>query len=575
MATHKWIDRICIIAVVLALLITLLFMNGTALGIQSIARSMGYEDRLFDTSYVHTIDIVMDDWESFIETCENEEYAACTVVIDGERYTNVGIRAKGNTSLSSVSSMGSDRYSFKIEFDQYDSTKSYYGLDKLSLNNLIQDNTLMKDYLVYQMMDMASAASSLCSYAYITVNGADWGLYLAVEAIEDSFLQRNYGSDYGELYKPDTTMNGGGRGNGKDFDMNNWSADDADTTDTTQTQQQFPTRGQGGKTMSEGFDPSAMEDQMPQMGGEITMPEDFDPSAMEGQLPESFDPSAMEEQKGGMMGSGMGSSDIKLQYIDDDPESYANIFDNAKTDITDADETRLIEALQKLSAGEDISDTVDVEAVIRYFVAHTFVCNDDSYTGTMIHNYYLYEKDGTLSMLPWDYNLAFGGFQGGSASSVVNSSIDSPVSGGDVTDRPMLAWIFASEEYTALYHQYYQEFVDTYLESGIASQLIADTAALIAPYVEKDPSKFCTYEEFETGVDALQQFISLRTESVSRQLAGDTTAVDTGDLNLSDMGSMGNTMGGMDRSGDTGTFPSKAQWGEIPEMPGGSFQPPQ
>ncbi len=104
---------------------------------------------VIDTSAVHTIDIVMDDWDDFLDTCTNEEYTICTVVIDNESYKNVGIRAKGNTSLTQVASYGNDRYSFKIEFDHYDSTKSYYGLDKLSLNNIIQDNTYLKDYLSY------------------------------------------------------------------------------------------------------------------------------------------------------------------------------------------------------------------------------------------------------------------------------------------------------------------------------------------------------------------------------------------------------------------------------------------
>ena len=217
MSTSKHIDRICIIAVVVALLISVLFLNGAALGIQVQAKTMGYEDRLFDTTMVHTIDIVIDDWDAFLTTAQSEEYSVCDVVIDGEAFSNVGIRGKGNTSLSTVSSMDSDRYSFKIEFDQYDSTKSYYGLDKLSLNNLIQDNTMMKDYLTYQMMNEFDVATPLCSYVYITVNGEDWGLYLAVEAVEESFLQRNYGSDYGDLYKPDSMNMGGGRGNGKDF----------------------------------------------------------------------------------------------------------------------------------------------------------------------------------------------------------------------------------------------------------------------------------------------------------------------------------------------------------------------
>ena len=110
----------------------------------------------------------MDDWDSFIESCEDEAYSACAVVIDGESYKNVAIRAKGNTSLSSVRQLGSQRYSFKIEFDHYDSGKTYHGLDKLCLNNLIQDNTMMKDYLVYQLMGQFGVASPLCSFVYIT-----------------------------------------------------------------------------------------------------------------------------------------------------------------------------------------------------------------------------------------------------------------------------------------------------------------------------------------------------------------------------------------------------------------------
>lgn len=62
----------------------------------------------------------------------------------------------------------------------------------------------------------------LCSFVYITVNGEEWGLYLAVEGVEEAFLERNCGSDYGELYKPDSVSMGGGRGNGAGFDMDDW-----------------------------------------------------------------------------------------------------------------------------------------------------------------------------------------------------------------------------------------------------------------------------------------------------------------------------------------------------------------
>ena len=125
---------------------------------------------------------------------------------------------------------------------------------------------------------------------------------------------------------------------------------------------------------------------------------------------------------------------MKLQYIDDDPESYQNIFGNAKTDVSSNDEAWLIESLKKLSSYEDLEDVLDMDAVLRYFVVHNFVVNGDSYTGSMIHNYYLYEQDGKLSMLPWDYNLAFGGFHVNNATSSVNDPIDDVLS-----DRPMQA----------------------------------------------------------------------------------------------------------------------------------------
>lgn len=243
---------------------------------------------------------------------------------------------------------------------------------------------------------------------------------------------------------------------------------------------------------------------------------------------------------GGMQGGMMGSDDVCLVYTDDEYESYSNIFNNAKTDVSNSDKDRLIAALKALGEGGDVSDCVDIESVISYFVAHNFVCNFDSYTGTMVHNYYLYEDEGILSMIPWDYNLAFGGFMSGSdAESLINWDIDEPVSGGTIESRPMLAWIFGSEEYTELYHEAFAEFIYTVFTSGEFERLMEETIALISPYVERDPTKFCTYEEFTLGAETLTEFCLLRAESISYQLAGEDVTVDAGDLEISDMGGMG------------------------------------
>ena len=141
MSTHRHFDRICCVILAVTLVLAAIFVNAGKLGVESVSAETEYESTLFDTSRVHSIDIAMDDWDEFIENCTSEEYYDCDVEIDGETYSNVAIRGKGNTSLTQVASYGNDRYSFKIEFDHYDSGSTYYGLDKLCLNNIIQDNT--------------------------------------------------------------------------------------------------------------------------------------------------------------------------------------------------------------------------------------------------------------------------------------------------------------------------------------------------------------------------------------------------------------------------------------------------
>ncbi len=565
MSTHKYIDKICCIILALTLVFTVAFMNAKSFGVKEASKEKGYENRLFNDSLVHTVDIVMDDWEGFLEGCTSEEYSLCSVVIDKEAYKNVGIRAKGNTSLTQVESYGNDRYSFKIEFDHYDSMKNYYGLDKLCLNNIIQDNTYMKDYLAYQMMGAFGADAPLCSYAYITVNGEDWGLYLAVEGVEEAFLERNYGSGYGELYKPDSQTMGGGRGNGGGFDMEKWKAKEEDGQPSKEGSTEEPKSAEEPGKAENTEEPKSTEasentdgsdngaEQPPKMpdGQPPKMPDGDMPDVGKPEMPDG-DMGGRKEQKEGHMGRRMkGSDDVTLIYSDDEISSYQNIFDNAKTDITEEDKKRLIASLKQVNEKENIEEVVNIEEVIRYFVVHNFVCNFDSYTGTMIHNYYLYEKDGKFSMIPWDYNLAFGSFMGQQdASEMVNYPIDTPVSGGTVDSRPMLAWIFSDGEYQQKYHQYFKEFIADYFDSGYFTKMMDKVQAMIDPYVKKDPTKFCSYEEFEKGISTLRKFCLLRAESVKGQLDGTIAAtsdgqeenkdtlIDASGLTISDMGNM-------------------------------------
>ena len=428
MIAGRHIDKICIGAAALAVLLAawLLWAGGEN-------RESGFAEyavRLFDDSRVHTVDIRMEDWAGFLETAAQEEYTACTVVIDGEEFRQVGIRAKGNNSLRLTEDYGLCRYSLKLEFDQFLDGGNYYGLDKFSLDASFQDNSYLKTYMVYDMMDFMGVPTPLCSFAQVTVNGADWGLFLAIEEPEEAFARRSFGEEHGKLYKPDYR-------------------------------------------------------------------------------------SLAEE-----------NADVALAYIDEDPDSYPGIFENAKFEVTEADQRRLIEALRILSTGETLETAIHVEEVLRYFVVQVFVMNWDSYIGHTGHNYFLYEEDGILSILPWDYNLAFGTYALGMSDPIrdpdilINYPIDTPAEGEIMLRRPLYHNLMKNDAYFARYHELFGEFLAEYFENGRFAVKLRQAEAMIAPYVREDATAFCSYEDHRLAVDTLEQVCLLRAQSVRGQLSG-------------------------------------------------------
>ncbi|MDI9539942.1 MAG: CotH kinase family protein [Bacillota bacterium] len=429
MLKSKYIDQICIIVMAFALIVTILFINGEAIGLTPESANPGYVTRLFDKSRVHTIDIIIDDWDTFLKNATKEKYSPCTMVIDGEKFTAVGLRAKGNNSLRLINKYGLDRYSLKVEFDHY-TYQSYHGLDKFSLDTSFQDNSYMKSWITFDMMEHMGVPTPLCSYVWVRINGEDWGLFVAIEEPEKGFARRNFGANHGQLYKPD---------------YKSLKAENAD---------------------------------------------------------------------------------VHLRYTDDNFDSYDNIFRKAKFKITNADKRRVIEALKILSTGKNLETAINVDQVLRYFTAQVFVVNMDSYLGKTGHNYFLYEKDGILSILPWDYNLAFATYSLGMPNPIndstlyVNYPINTPASGEIMVKRPLYHNLMKNREYYDQYHAYFDYLIESYFESGYFEEFIADTLKMIAPYVEKDPTAFCSYDDFLLGVETIKKFCLLRAQSVRGQLDG-------------------------------------------------------
>ena len=585
MVTNKYITRIASVIMAAAVILCLmasLFSDKLQEVYGNNAVTMKYESKLFNTDQIMDIDILMDedDWNNMLKNAISEEYYSCNVVVNGKTFYSVGIRPKGNTSLSSiVNDPDTDRYSFKLEFDHYIEGQTCYGLDKLILNNNYADATNMKEAIVYDMYQYLGVDASLYNYAKISVNGDYQGVYLALEAVEDSFMLRNYGTEDGNLYKPESMGIGGGV-DGKDGD--GWQMEEKpDGEDFLQKGEMpdgedFPQKGE----MPDGED-FPQKGEMPDgedfpRKGEMPDGEDF---PQKGEMPDRDNIPQMGEApngeaadiKMGIMG-GNGGSD--LNYTDDDLDSYSTIWDGEITDTDKKDHKRVVEALKNISEGTDLETYMDVDNILKYMAVHTFVVNDDSLSGTMAHNYYLYEYNGKLNILPWDYNLSFGGMSMGGkmggqslgATSVINDAIDTPFSITDFFDA-----LLENEEYLEQYHGYLNELVEKYVNGGEFEKTYERIRSQIDDLVGNDPTAFYSYEEYEEAANMLIEVVQLRAKSVSGQLAGTIPSTDEGqqqdssnlidgsDIDLSVMGSFSGGGGGNEGQGKDNGFAGTPQ----------------
>ena len=108
---------------------------------------------------------------------------------------DVTIRIKG--------AMGSgrplnDKPAFKVKLGKDD---SFFGLEELTLNNMVQDRTMLHEALGYQVYEAAGVNVPSTGYARVAVNGQTYGLYLNLETIDAGFLTRQFGDARGILYE--------------------------------------------------------------------------------------------------------------------------------------------------------------------------------------------------------------------------------------------------------------------------------------------------------------------------------------------------------------------------------------
>ena len=154
-------------------------------------------DLFFADESLHTIDITLSDDARNALRREPYEYVEGGVIIDGLDVGVVGVRIKGK--YGSYRSLRG-KPSLKFDFNRFQDGRRFLGLEKLNLNNAITDCSYLHDRVAYRLFGDAGLPTLRTSYAQVTVNGDEYGLYVLIEAPDDRFLARNFEDDSGNLY---------------------------------------------------------------------------------------------------------------------------------------------------------------------------------------------------------------------------------------------------------------------------------------------------------------------------------------------------------------------------------------
>ena len=125
------------------------------------------------------------------------DWFGATVTVDGETHADVGVRKKGF-----LGSQSDTKPALKLRFDKYVDDQSLGGvMERMTLNNNIQDPSMVNTCLSYRVFAAAGSPAPRCNFATVSVNGKNLGLYVHVEEIKAPFLSRHFESAAGNLYE--------------------------------------------------------------------------------------------------------------------------------------------------------------------------------------------------------------------------------------------------------------------------------------------------------------------------------------------------------------------------------------
>jgi hypothetical protein len=167
---------------------------------------------LFAPGSVSEFDIQLSEAALAVLTADGKIYVqgSLSATVDGVHYDvpDIGVRLKGNYG----SYVGLDqKAAFLLDFNRYVPNQTFLGLEKLAVNNMIQDHSMQREVLGYQLFRAGGAPAPRAAHAIVSVNGEPYGLYTTVETTDnegllDTWFADHHGNLYEGAYGSDLTL---------------------------------------------------------------------------------------------------------------------------------------------------------------------------------------------------------------------------------------------------------------------------------------------------------------------------------------------------------------------------------
>lgn len=126
------------------------------------------------------------------------DYVRATIREGDKTYEEVGIHLKG--AAGSFRDIDNEKPAFTLNFDKFIDDQKFHGLDKLSLNNSVQDPSYMTEAICSELFLAAGVPATRTAHARVSLNGRDLGLYVLKEGFDKTFLKRHFKNTKGNLY---------------------------------------------------------------------------------------------------------------------------------------------------------------------------------------------------------------------------------------------------------------------------------------------------------------------------------------------------------------------------------------